>query len=253
MIVITDKKNATITRINNSDVATFSLSEDTEIGITFIKMNDSAETLLSYNYQLECGSVPTTFEPYVGNVFQADWTNQGTIYGGYVDLVNGSLVVTHGYRRFTGNDTWIMSGGISGHCAYRPTIVGVVSPFSDVNYKPVLSDKLKGAAVWAINEYEGTINKSGNFYFGVPEELSTSNAVNEWIEDIGGLEIVFPLTEPITYQLTPQQIKTLVGRNNIWSNADSVEVEYEYVESPELILLKKRIVQNEPHLVTGDE
>ena len=88
-IAITNKENRFITTISNSNVATFTVSENIEIGITFIKMNDSAETLFSYNYQLECGATPTTFEPYVGNIYQADWTSQGTQYNGYIDLISG--------------------------------------------------------------------------------------------------------------------------------------------------------------------
>ena len=222
-IAITNKENRFITTISNSNVATFTVSENIEIGITFIKMNDSAETLFSYNYQLECGATPTTFEPYVGNIYQADWTSQGTQYNGYIDLISGQLVATLGYRRLSGNDDWYMSSGISGHCAYRPTLLRLVPSFSNVNYKSILSDKIKGIAQWATDEYEGTINQSGHFYFGAPEALSTSEAVNNWIQEIGGIDIVYPLTEPITYQLTSQQIKTLVGRNNIWSNADGIE------------------------------
>ena len=40
------------------------------------------------------------------------------------------------------------------------------------------------------------------------------------------LQIVYPLAEPITYQLTPQEITTLLGVNNVWANTGYVTVTY---------------------------
>lgn len=39
-------------------------------------------------------------------------------------------------------------------------------------------------------------------------------------------EIVVPLATPLTYALTAEQITTLLGTNNIWSDAGDVEIEY---------------------------
>ena len=41
-----------------------------------------------------------------------------------------------------------------------------------------------------------------------------------------GAQVVYPLTEPETYQLTPLQIATLVGANRVWSNAGSMRLRY---------------------------
>ena len=40
------------------------------------------------------------------------------------------------------------------------------------------------------------------------------------------LQVVYPLATPQTYQLTPQQIQTLVGTNNVWSEDGAIEDEY---------------------------
>lgn len=39
-------------------------------------------------------------------------------------------------------------------------------------------------------------------------------------------EAVYELATPQTYQLTPQQIQTLIGANNVWSEDGAIEVEY---------------------------
>jgi hypothetical protein len=41
---------------------------------------------------------------------------------------------------------------------------------------------------------------------------------------MNGVQLVYELATPITYQLTPQEIALLVGTNNIWSTGDSVSV-----------------------------
>lgn len=40
------------------------------------------------------------------------------------------------------------------------------------------------------------------------------------------IEIVYELATQLTFQLTPQQIQTLLGQNNVWSDAGEVEVVY---------------------------
>ena len=40
------------------------------------------------------------------------------------------------------------------------------------------------------------------------------------------LELCYELATPQTYQLTPQQIQTLIGTNNVWSEDGAIEVEY---------------------------
>jgi hypothetical protein len=140
------------------------------------------------------------------------------VFGGYVDLITGELVATYGYRKIVGSENWIISGAISGYCAYRPTIAGFRQSTSA--YVLPICDKLKGVAKWATSIYEATINNGGNFYFGAPEELSTKEAVNEWIRSIGGIDVVYPLANPLHFPLSSTVIRTLKGMNNIYTNAN---------------------------------
>ena len=43
---------------------------------------------------------------------------------------------------------------------------------------------------------------------------------------MNGVQLVYELATPQTYQLTPQQIQTLVGVNNVWSEQGDVELSY---------------------------
>lgn len=43
--------------------------------------------------------------------------------------------------------------------------------------------------------------------------------------DITG-QLVYPLAQAQTYQLTPTQIHALLGQNNVWADCGNVEVQY---------------------------
>jgi hypothetical protein len=43
---------------------------------------------------------------------------------------------------------------------------------------------------------------------------------------VNGFILCYELATPLTIDLTPQQMTTLLGTNNIWSDAGDVTVEY---------------------------
>lgn len=66
------------------------------------------------NVQMEFGTENTSYEPYQTPTTAAlDWSDYGTIYGGYVDITNGTLVITHAniasYDDEEINEPWISS------------------------------------------------------------------------------------------------------------------------------------------------
>jgi hypothetical protein len=50
------------------------------------------------------------------------------------------------------------------------------------------------------------------------------------------IQFVVPLATPQTYQLTPTQIDSLLGRNSVW--ADSGDVTVEYIADTKLYIQK---------------
>ena len=59
------------------------------------------------------------------------------------------------------------------------------------------------------------------------------NKVNNWIKSIGGFTVVSPVYAPVHYQLTPQQLKTIIGKNSITTNSyGCIDVEYWTHTSP---------------------
>jgi hypothetical protein len=43
---------------------------------------------------------------------------------------------------------------------------------------------------------------------------------------MSGVQLVYELATPQTYQLTAQQLKTLLGQNNVWADAGDISVKY---------------------------
>ena len=67
---------------------------------------------------------------------------------------------------------------------------------------------------------------------------TTAAELKAWLAEYP-VEVVYPLAEPYTVQLTPQEITTLVGRNNIWADCGDVAVEYASAETAEYELSGK--------------
>ena len=55
--------------------------------------------------------------------------------------------------------------------------------------------------------------------------VTTKAEFLEWLSE-NPMHLVYELATPVTYQLTPQEIKTLLGVNNIWSDAGNTAVTY---------------------------
>lgn len=135
----------------------------------FSKTNQANTTQLYYD---ECGifeGVLTAddFMAYQGAVISASWeTEAGTVFGGTLDVPNGTLTVTHGQ----------------------------ISSYN--------GETLPGA--W----------------------ISDRDVYTAGTTPTSGAQVVYELAEPVVYQLTPEQVETLLGVNNIWADCGTVEVTY---------------------------
>ena len=75
-----------------------------------------------------------------------------------------------------------------------------------------------------------TIN-AGHPYFGtsrvsVKDTRYTDAVTFKAMLQSNNAQLCYELATPQTYQLTPQQIQTLLGQNNVWSDAGNVEVTF---------------------------
>ena len=163
-----------------------------------------------------------------GNSYQHVTTPLGqTVYGGTYNFTTGELVVDKELITLTGNEIYYSENVFitnalaivsSGFTSYKSAGSGKCSHFTAIDYAPT-TDAEKLNSIW----------KAGNDYLGFKTNLFTTGAAaKEWVTEQynAGTPVTYALelTEPITAQLTPQQLKTLVGTNIFTSENGTVEV-----------------------------
>ena len=242
----------------------FSAPNGTNVTISFSKANiidltemfgagnepQTAEQLrdiLPLDYYAYNAGTKTNVSAVNGTPYRVTTVQLGqTVYGGVVNPISGELVIDRAIVQVT-------SAMISGASAYAYSGKNGVS----FTAFPVNVDKytgsLKGlanvstieAGAVAKDQYMRFGSANGNkvvYWIGILDVLGmTLDEWKTWANE-QTIQLVYPLTTPTTVQLTPAQVATLLGQNNVWSDAGSVAVEYRadptlaYAELQALIL-----------------
>ena len=160
--------------------------------------------------QLELGSEVTSYEPYNGKSVTVQLGQ--TVYGGTVDLVSGELVVNRAYDSLDGTeDGWYATA--SGSKFYYENLSLIKAPQTGA-----ISNKYPFSGM-AFDSGSVTVDKS--FYLQTNKRL--------WVRDTtypdlvsfktaiasNPLQVCYELATPFTIQLTPQEVETLIGQNNV--------------------------------------
>ena len=173
--------------------------------------SESAFNLFFENYevQFESGSTDTSYHAYQGNTYTT--TLGRTVYGGTLDVVSGELIVDKGFAVFDGSETWTKNTrALNGFYTARPqgckqSTTMVSNSFTYVNNVQDL-----------YNTY-GACFCGSSMNFNVDPETIGGDTIEDWKAWLAEnpLQVVYELTSPQTYQLTRQQINSLIGQNNI--------------------------------------
>ena len=173
--------------------------------------------------QAELGSTATAYEPYTGQTYDISFpTEAGTVYGGELDITNGILTVDRGYYTVT-NATILKSEG-----AYTDFTRWTLKQSGDT-----VTGKPNGAVISNVFAH-GTLVKNGTFCHGstgavnITPQLSIGTAEQEVLTWLiaNNVQLCYELATPITYTLTPTEIKSLYGENNIYADCGSTSVTY---------------------------
>ena len=199
--------------VNTSGTSTtFTTSADSKWLVCGLYANTGGSSTTFSQFQLETGSSATAYKPY---------TN--TIYGGYVDLIKGELVQTHDIIDL-GTLSWSHYGDtnvLRSRISTKATsgTLGVICSHYAYNYVST-----------AANTVDKTINDSrqlNNNSILICDSDYAEYTDNEVKTALNGVICAYRLQTPITYQLTPTQLKSLIGTNNFWSNTnDNTTVSY---------------------------
>ena len=181
--------------------------------------------------QIEYGSEATEYEPYTGTSITIPFPQ--TIYGGYVDLVKGEVVTEKVLLTMNGSETAWETYGQGNYPGFRyllanAKIDGV--PSQQIKSNWLTASSLRGnrgnTNQYTIYTYSGTTGYDAKYIFVCNVGTTDLTEFKAMLAE-SPLQICYPLSTPITYQLTPETIKTLRGINNIWSNANgNIEIKY---------------------------
>lgn len=167
---------------------------------------------------------------YAAEHYSVSWqTEPGTVYGGTVDLVSGTLTVTHGCVTFDGTEAWNTQGT---NMIFWRTLdslgpaakEGSGGVFSHLPYGYITGNNTNTGARVGVNNGSSRIYLR---YDGMPSTVADWKAeLSQWYADGTPFQAVYEMANPVTYQLTPQAITALAGENHIRADTGDVTVEY---------------------------
>ncbi len=168
--------------------------------------------------QIELGSTATTYEPYTGRSITIDLGQ--TVYGAKLYPLEGKALIDRAMVDL-GTLNW----------TYETS-----KPNYNFFYAPIADKKKGGASKSSMYPYVGTswttlTNDCTMGNFG-----SESNRVairddsytdaTAFKSAMSGVQLCYELATPLEIQLTPHQVNSLLGVNNIWADSGDTEVEY---------------------------
>ena len=173
----------------------------------------------------------TVFKTFQGETYEVDWTTEaGTVYGGTLDVTTGVLTVDRAYLTNAQlvASSWLTAGrgAYAASASYElpnnssssfvnPKLLATALPTKSQDGLYSTPNAL-GIAQWWGNRFAIRLADSN---------ISTETAFKEKLAE-NGTHVVYPLATPQTYQLTPQEVSTILGRNNIFADCGNVTVQY---------------------------
>lgn len=185
----------------------------------------------TYNYDLSLNYPSTDTAYHASNldstVYNIGFGSAGTVYGGTLDVTSGMLTVTH--TQFTlsslpeksyvsARNQFVLYGG-----ALDSTPLPVSAGFAALS--DTFTNYYTGSSVGSnsIPDLNFALNLtaiSGGQRLIIKDTAHTS--MDAFIAAYGNAQFVVPLAQPVSYQLTPTEVVSLLGNNNIFADTGSV-------------------------------
>lgn len=177
--------------------------------------------------QLEIGSTATAYEPYQGQSVTVQLGQ--TVYGGTLDVTTGVLTVDRAMVDL-GTLNWVYNS--SGARFDGATLTNL-----STNRTACICSQYRASNVdagWTNEDKVCCIYSQRNSVF-VKDTAYTDAATFK--AAMSGVMLCYELAAPLEITLDPVTLNTLKGQNNVWSDGDSVTVDY--VADPKLYIDKK--------------
>lgn len=195
--------------------------------LRFCPQSSYGETYLndiSVNYP----ATDTAYHAYTGTTYPISWeTEAGTVYGGSLDVTTGLLTVDWRSITLTGAEEEGWTIGKTGTANwYYITKSGILTALAKNNSDNIKTNLYPWANVVNASTDNGSWGSTG--VGAVRVRWGTEDTIANWKSFLASnpLHVVYKTLEPLTYQLTPTEVTTLLGLNRIWADTGNVDVTY---------------------------
>ena len=175
----------------------------------------------------------TSYEKFKG--YTTNVSLPTTLYSGYIDLVKGEIVTDTSFITIDGVNLPVANFYTETDRVRFYTAANSLSPYADYGAN-------KQAALYASNMLctgNGTSvttnilpsisigQYNSQAYIAFPSDFGITdvNTANTWLSE-HPIQLIYKLQTPIHYSITPINLKTLRGINNVWSDAGTVSLQY---------------------------
>lgn len=208
---------------------------DSDVGIAFgVRFTNNTGVVQTVTKAIvSFGSTPLAFAPYTGENISITFPSEaGTVYGGTLDVVSGELVVDRAMVDF-GTLNWALIDNATLGQYFMASLsafnVKFEGEFNTTAYTALCSHykvTKRNSSDFVDNTFclDGNVNDRKVIQIQIKDSRYTDAA--EFKAAMSGVMLCYTLAAPITYHLTPQEVRTLLGTNNVWSDAGETAVTY---------------------------
>ena len=190
-------------------------------------------------------------EPKQLSALAVDWTDEaGTVYGGTLDVLTGVLTVDRGIVDL-GTLSWSNNAADSVFSKSVPQKINSSNPIASA-----LKKVATGTANINMPDASFKVYSNSNSVAVKLSGITSGNAQSM----LDGIMYCYELATPQTYQLTPEQVNALAGRNVMWTDCESLTVEakgtavtLDALQSLNLLMGGRYVNNGTPDDVSDDE
>ena len=144
----------------------------------------------------------------------------GTYYSGILDIVSGVFVVDRGYILFDGSQSFTTFGTDGQEFRYdisglKNSIANLISSFLKTVF-PYISWNTSGDSI-------SVVGNGSSLGIRLASQVTSATELKAYFAE-HPLQVVYELATPQTIQLTPQQVKALVGENHLSAPLEGQEI-----------------------------
>lgn len=178
--------------------------------------------------QIEVGTTATSYEPYK-ETRELTISLGGTRYGGILDVTSGVLTLTKAIYDL-GDYSYNHNTGDNRNYFYTTAPISAIKGFANSTANDGISNKYVADSWNNIMASNPTANGkfaiSSDKYFGIRDDNANSMSTSDFKTYVTGTKILATLATPQTIQLTPTEVKLLLGYNILFGDTGDISLTY---------------------------